>query len=86
MTLLGGAMLWPLTARAQQQVLPVIGFLSSASNVAPDRELTHPDFRNGLNEAGFFVDRNVKIEVYAADGHYERLPALPRKWCVAKSI
>ena len=79
MTLLGGAMLWPLTARAQQQVLPVIGFLSSASNVAPDRELTHPDFRNGLNEAGFFVDRNVKIEVYAADGHYERLPALAKE-------
>jgi len=76
MTLVGGAMLWPLAARAQQQVLPVIGFLSSASNVAPDRELTHPDFRSGLNEAGFFADRNVKIEVYAADGHYERLPAL----------
>src|SRR5882672_126085 len=75
-TLLGSAMLWPLAARAQQPVLPVIGFLSSASYVAPERELTPNGFRNGLKEAGFFVGRNVTIEPFLADGHYERLPAL----------
>jgi putative ABC transport system substrate-binding protein len=76
MTLVGGAMLWPLTARAQQQALPVIGFLSSASYVAPDRELTPNGFRNGLKEAGYSVGRNVIIDPFLADGHYERLPAL----------
>ena len=45
--------------------MPVIGFLSSASNAPPGGpERTPKGFRAGLNEAGYFVGRNVTIEVF----------------------
>ncbi len=70
-TLLGGAVAsWPLAARAQRPVMPVIGHLSIGS---PEMA----SFRNGLSEQGFVEGRNVLIESRSAPtGQYERLLAL----------
>jgi putative ABC transport system substrate-binding protein len=75
-TLLGGAAAaWPLTARAQQRTLLVIGFLHSttASAFVNDRLSA---FRQGLNEAGFAVGHNVAIEFRFANYQHDQLPAL----------
>jgi putative ABC transport system substrate-binding protein len=70
----GAAAAWPLAARAQQQVLPMVGVLSSASPGSPGVPVR--SFQRGLSEAGYLEGRNVAIEYRWAEGQYERLPAL----------
>jgi hypothetical protein len=70
-TLLGGAVAWPIAARAQQ---PVIGYLSPGSQGSDALRLMY--LRKGLSETGYIEGRDVAIEYRWADDRSERLPAL----------
>jgi hypothetical protein len=65
---------WPLTVRAQQAALPVIGFLHLTSRDEVRGYL--PAFHQGLADAGFIEDKNVAIEYRWGDGRNDRLPSL----------
>ena len=73
-TLLGGAMAWPLPARAQRPSMPVVGFLRSVSLL--DAAALVTAFRHGLQEIGYIEGQNVAIDLRSAEGQLDRLPAL----------
>ncbi len=73
---LGGVLAWPLAARAQQGVMPVIGWLNSGSSGDPYFENFVTMFRAGLKDAGYVEGQNVLVDFRWADGQYNKLPTL----------
>src|SRR6476469_4583161 len=73
-TLGGTAASWPLSARAQQPTMPVVGFLHPGSLAMNKRNVAA--FYQGLAEAGYTDGRNVRVEFRLADHQLGRLPML----------
>jgi putative ABC transport system substrate-binding protein len=61
-------------AALAQQPAPVVGWLGSGTELSERHLLTA--FHDGLAEGGFVVGQNVTIEYRAAEGRYDRLPAM----------
>jgi putative ABC transport system substrate-binding protein len=77
-TLLGGAAAaWPLGARAQSPVMPVIGFLSSGSGPGTQQMAV---FLRGLAEVGFVEGRNITIGHLWAMRREETGGVLRNRW------
>jgi len=75
MTLLGGtAAAWPVVARAQQQPLPTVGFLSGTEF----NPMEVDNVKAGLAAAGYRDGENVHVAYLSAKGQYELLPSLAK--------
>src|SRR3954447_12556429 len=65
---------WTSAVCAQQQAMPVIGYLHPLLPGPNAPYIT--EFRQGLSESGYVEGQNLAIEYRFAEGHYDRLPAL----------
>jgi putative ABC transport system substrate-binding protein len=73
-TLLGGASVWPLAARAQQaRKIHIIGYLNPGLPAFPP---VYTAFTNALQELGWIEGQNIAIERRYAENRLERLPEL----------
>ena len=70
---LGGAAAWPLTARAQQQAIPVIGSLAIAN---PRSSPQNQAFEQRLREIGYIDGQNIAFDYRNADGDVDKLAGL----------
>jgi putative ABC transport system substrate-binding protein len=74
LTLVGGAVAWPVATFAQQPAMPVIGLLSSVPFETRRTQIVA--FHRGLKEAGYVEGQNVAIEYRSAENQLDRLASL----------
>src|SRR6266700_4472298 len=72
-TLLGGAVAWPLAARAQQSKMARIGAISIG---LADAESFKKELVEGLRQLGHVEGKNIAFEFRSAEGKLDRLPEL----------
>jgi putative tryptophan/tyrosine transport system substrate-binding protein len=77
-TVAGAAIAWPFAALAQQQPVPVVGFVHTAS--PGDASHFVAAFRQGLKETGLVEGQNVAVEFRWAERHHDRLPSYMPIW------
>src|SRR5262249_31348693 len=82
---LGTAVAWPLSARAQQAAMPVVGWLNSGPAGDPIFMSLASAFRAGLKDAGYVEGQNVLIDFRCGEGEYGLLPTLAAE-LVAKRV
>jgi putative ABC transport system substrate-binding protein len=66
------AIAWRSPARAQQEPMPRIGYLSPRSR--PEESVNA--FRHGLQELGYVEGKNIRLDVRSSGGDNGRLPEL----------
>ena len=69
-SLVGGVVAWPLTARAQAGKMPIIGLMGSGTGAAQSQWTSA--FLDRLRELGWTEGRNIAIEYRWAEGLSER--------------
>jgi putative tryptophan/tyrosine transport system substrate-binding protein len=81
-TLLGGAVVaWPLAARAQQaEQMRRIGVLMNTGADEPESQARLAAFMQGLQELGWAVGRNLRIDYRWSPGDLARLRKDAAEW------
>src|SRR5215813_256206 len=77
-TLIGGAAVWPLAARAQGERMRRIGVLNTLAADDALAQARQGAFLQGLQQSGWTIGRNVQVEARWAAGDPDRL----RKYAV----
>jgi putative ABC transport system substrate-binding protein len=67
-TLLGGAAVWPLAARAQQPAMRRIGVLSGSNQSDAEEQVRFAAFRQSLQQLGWTEGRNIQFYFRSRSG------------------